>query len=155
MATPQVIKRYDIKLKPYQDQLLADIIEPLVVHKKRKIYNPITKNIVRNTKANRVSIQAKIDKHNEEIMEKLIAALASDNKSSLKGFFKSFDYVNTTHAPHFEFIDDVKYKTIDIIKRLLTNNLKSAHSFKCFLVVTLMFKKDQIGMDAIIMPIYI
>ena len=28
-------------------------------------------------------------------MEKLIAALASDNKSSLKGFFKSIDYVNT------------------------------------------------------------
>ena len=138
MAQPKLA----ITKRPYLHQLLNSFIQD-VNHKRGPLYNPIKGTTVRNTAKNRESLQRQINKHNDNLFNKVADYIeVKHNKHALNKFFTSYKYNNTHNAKNFDFLTEPKYKTIEIIKRLLIKQL-SIHSFRCYLTIYIDFTKED------------
>jgi len=134
-------QRLKITKKPYASQLISSFYDNVDGTKGRTLFNPFTYNFIKNTKLNRDKVQSKIDEHNENVLEKLTTYIQkSHNKSAIKGIFATYDIENEVKAMNYDFIDDKKYKVLDVIKKALRRNLLSS-SLKVAITGYLQFKR--------------
>ena len=135
-------KKVFITRKPLQERLVNSFINPSIPATRGDLYNPITFQFVKNNTKNRASVVKQINQYNDKIFNALYNHISTtNNKHGLQNFFNSHEYHNKTNAPKFEFIDEPKYKTWNIIERLLKRYLQEQNGNKVYVSFYCLFKK--------------